>query len=357
MIRRAPTLRRLLLALVLPLFVTACEDDEMLDLAKKVAFDPTSVEFTAERKFAVNYGGHQLEWLERVQSAGDGKTILVELLERNGLRRDQISDPAELAEFDRLAATLAAGGGPRTLFQRDPVPDDLGRMLANYQVSILDVGREPITPKGEPVLTYRIDPRFADRPFYLLTASTGHGREGFPVQCLEYVRGPTGPVLVSEMIVKSVQWKTSDIDAPESPVDSRIEHPSLIAARASAGRNGVTLFLPKNDALPYGFELARIEEVVLRTEATKSRNEKKIVVYRFVYSDGVEHIDLLEHTSLGTLPTAGHGISGPTMDVAFISRFGSIEIATLLHDTTQITVESRISSDRFEAMLRALVQL
>ncbi len=67
-----------------------------------------------------------VEWTERVRSAGDGKTLSVELLTRNGKPRGEIVDSAELTAFDRLSAQLAAGGGARAVFQRDPAPDLLG---------------------------------------------------------------------------------------------------------------------------------------------------------------------------------------------------------------------------------------
>jgi hypothetical protein len=358
MMRRAAALGVALLA-ALPLLGTSCDENDVLSYEKKIVFDLTSVRFTAERHFSGDFNGQHVDWVERVRSVGDGKNIVVELLSRNGLMRDQITDPNELAAFDQLSATLATGGGPRALFQRDPAPDDLDRMFANYYVTLVELGREPVTPKGEPSLTYRIDPVCADRPFYVLTISTGHNREGFPLECQEYVQDVSGARLVSDMIVTSLKWGTpTQLQAPPPPIVARTQLASLDEARLRAGAHGLSLYLPKDVSLPNGFELAKAEEVQYMTDANLARETQTITLYRFVYSDGVEHIDFVEHAPPDTLPpnflNAGNGQS---LDLAMISSFGSISIGSLLHGHTLITIESRIAADRFGAMLRALVPL
>ncbi len=359
--RRGGNLLRVLLA---TWFVAApscdqAETDEALDLARKVVFDLTTCAFTAERHFTADVGGETIDWDERVKSAGDGKNISVELVARNGLTRDQISDAAELEAFDLLAAHLAAGGGSRVLFQRDPIPDDVDRLLLNYEVSLVEVGREPITARGEPALTYKVEPIYADRPFYVLTASTHRLRQGFPIECQEYVQDANGPRLVSDMKVTSVTWGApADVVAPASPIVLRSPLDSIATARQLAGQIGLSLFLPQDGSMPLGFELVKVEEVQYQTTANLAGSLETLTIYRFVYSDGLEHVDFIEHLPIDTLPpefVQGHG--GLGVDLAMIASFGSITIGSLFHSGTQITIESRIAADRFGLMLRSLVPL
>jgi hypothetical protein len=359
--RRAATLLRALLV-ALPLAGAACDDNETyeaMELARKVVFDLTTTRFRAIRHFGGDFGGQQADWVEQVTSNGDGKNVLVELLARNGLERSQITDPAELVEFDRLAAQLATGGGPRVLFQRDPAPDDLERMLANYEVTLVETSRMPITPRGEPTLTYRVESPFADRPFYLLTVSTHWKRQGFPLHCQEFVQDVSGPRLVSEMVVTSIEWTVEDdVLSPTSPIVSRLDLDSLNTARSRAASQGVTLFLPFDSSLPSGFELVRIEEVALQTDANRSRTVQDLILWRFVYSDGVEHIDFIEHAPTNAMPAEFvDGPDGAGVDLALMSTFGSITIGSLIHAHTQVTIESRIAADRFGTLLRSLVPL
>jgi hypothetical protein len=355
--RRLPLIAALLLAAPVVAMV-GCDPTTVEDLARKVVFDPTSVAYTAVREFNADYGGQPIHWTERVLSAGDGATILVELLEINGKTRDEITDPVELAAFDRLAAQLTAGGGSRALFQRDPIPEDLDRLIDNYYITVVEIGRERKLG-NEPSLTYRIEPVHADRPFYVLTASTRAGREGFPIECQEYVVEATGPRLVSLMRVRDVKWgKPADFDPPASPIVSRTELDSLDTARSRASANGLALFLPLDTSLPPGFELVKVEEVQMQTDANAARNVATILLYRFVYSDGVERIDFIEHAPPDNLPpTFLYGFNGHSVDLALIARFGTITTGAFLHSDTLVTIESRIAAERFEPMLKALVRL
>jgi len=359
MSRPRDLLRAVLIAA--PLVAATCDKNALTDLARKVVFDLSSVGFTADRRFTGEYDGERVDWVERVKSAGDRKNIVVELLKRNGRARLEITDPAELAAFDRLAGQLATGGGPRVLFQRDPGPDDLDRMSRNYHVTVIELRRDPVTKAGEPTITYRIDPVYEDRPFYVLTVSTARGREGFPIECQEYVKEAFGVRLASRMVVVegSLDWRVpSNVQAPQSPTVSRLAIDSLANVRMRAERNRTALFLPKDGSLPPGFELASIEEVKYRTEANVARVAETITLYRFVYSDGVEKIIFIEHVPTDTLPPGfpGKG-AGSSGDVALIARFGSITIASLLHAGTLVTIESRVAADRFESMLDSLVRL
>ena len=344
-------------ALLSSLLAVGCDETNTEDRARKIAFNLASVAFTAERHYLHDDGsGGTIEWLERVQSAGDG-SISVELITRNGMNRAAISTPDELAAFDRLAAQLATGGGARALFQRDAAPDDLDRMAANYWITIVDLSRKPITPRGEPTLTYLIEPIAADRPHYILVASTRADREGFPLGYEEYVKDANGTSrLVSRMEVLNLQWGAPAGFVPNpQPIQQRTQLGSLEVARRHAAAIGVTLLLPQDDALPPGFQLALAEEVVIRSTANAAATPQDMMVWRFVYSDGIEHIDFIEHAPLDTLPS--HFTQTDLYDTAFISRFGSISSASLLHQRTQVTIETRLASDRFEALLRALVPL
>ncbi|MSR46108.1 MAG: hypothetical protein EXS13_03430 [Planctomycetes bacterium] len=297
-----------------------------------------------------------MSWTEVVKSAGDGRTS-VELLTRNEKARDQIEDPLDLAAFDRLASQLATGGGVRAIFQRDPAPDDVERMVANYWITLVDLSRKPITSRGEPVLTYLIEPIVADRPWYLLAASTKPGREGFPVATEEYVTEADGSSrLVSRMEVTSLTWGPPSNFVPNpQPITHRTTLATLDEARTRAAAVGVDLMLPMDAAVPPGFELTIAEEVVLRSTANLAGVEQDVTVWRFVYSDGVEHIDFIEHTPLDTIPA--NFAANDFVDVAFVSRFGPISSASLVHRGTQITIESRIAAGRFEALLQSLVRL
>lgn len=357
--RRAGRLRDCLAALLAAAAVTlvpACDEPAMRALADQVVFDLRSIPFTADREFTALYDGESLTWVEHVESAGDGAGISIALVSRNGKVRHEITDPAEVEDFDRLSTALATGGGPRALFQRDPAPDGLERMLASYRVSVIELGREPINVRGEPSLTYMIEPNHDDRPFYVLTVSTGHGREGFPLASQEYVRDASGIHLVSHMTVLAFDWRARPaVEPPPSPITSRTSLASIDAARRNAAASGLTLLLPRDDALPSGFELIEIEEISLLTDANTAREPRDLLIYRFVYSDGVEHIDFIEHTPIDTMPDAF--IDSSLQDLAMISRFGSITSGSLLHKGTQLTIESRIAADRFETLMRALVEL
>jgi len=334
-----------------------CDEAANEDRARKVAFNLAAHAYSADRRYTCDDGnGGTLEWLERVKSMGDGR-ISVELLTRNGKSRSVITDPVELAAFDRLAAQLATGGGSRALFQRDATPDDLDRMAMNYWITIVDLSRKPITPRGEPALTYLIEPIAADRPHYILVASTRADREGFPLGCDEYVTEADGSSrLVSRMEVTSLQWGApSEITPNPQPVQQRTSLGSLDVARRHASAIGVTLLLPLDDSLPPGFQLTTVEEIVIRSTANAAGTEQDLTLWRFVYSDGIEHIDFVEHAPLETLPT--QFTQSDLYDTVFVSRFGTISSASLLHQRTQVTIETRLASDRFDALLRALVPL
>ncbi len=338
------------------LLLGGCDQPALDALARKVVFDYSAHAFTADRKFNCDIGSSRVEWVERVTSAGDGKQFAVELISRNGHTSGQIHDPDERAAFERLERQLETGGGARALFQRDPAPDDFDRMVANYWITIVELGRESICAKGEPSLTYLIESIHADRPFYVLKVSTRKGHEGFPLECQEYVQEPSGPRLVSDMVVTSLQWGVvTPFVAPVSPIVSRTQHDSLAKARLSAASHGITLLLPKDSKLPPAFELSLIEEVEYRTTATRDQVEQQLTLFRFVYSDGVEHIDFIEHAPLDAIPQ--QFLRNSYCDVAFVSTFGTISIATLLHDGTQVTIETRIAADRFESLMQALVSL
>jgi len=348
------TLPAMLLATLL---AVGCDEAANEDRARKVAYNVAAVAYTAERRFTYDDGnGNTIEWLERVKSMGDGR-MSVELLTRNGKIRSAITDPDELAAFDRLTAQLATGGGARAMFQRDATPDDLDRMAMNYWITVVDLSRKPITPRGEPALTYLIEPIAADRPHYVLVASTRADREGFPLGCDEYVTEADGTSrLVSRMEVTNLQWGApTDFTPNPEPIQQRTTLGSLDVARRHAAAVGVTLLLPQDDALPPGFQLVTAEEVVIRSTANAAGTEQDQTLWRFVYSDGIEHIDFIEHAPLETLPS--QFTQSDLYDTAFVSRFATISSASLLHQKTQVTIETRLASDRFDALLKALVPL
>lgn len=339
------------------LLSVGCDEASNEDRARKIAFNLAAHAYTADRRYTCDDGsGGTVEWLERVKSMGDGR-ISVELLTRNGKVRSVITDPDELAAFDRLAAQLVTGGGARALFQRDATPDDLDRMAMNYWITIVDLSRKPITPRGEPALTYLIEPIAADRPHYVLVASTRADREGFPLGCEEYVTEADGSSrLISRMEVTNLQWgPPADFLANPEPIQQRTTLGSLDVARRHASAVGVTLLLPQDDSLPPGFQLSIAEEIVIRSTANAAATEQDMTLWRFVYSDGIEHIDFIEHAPLETLPS--QFTQSDLYDTAFVSRFGAISSASLLHRRTQVTIETRLASDRFDTLLRALVPL
>lgn len=339
------------------LLAVGCDEAANEDRARKIAFNLAAHAYTADRRFTCDDGsGGTIEWLERVKSMGDGR-VSVELLTRMGKPRSAITDPVELADFDRLAAQLATGGGARALFQRDAAPDDLDRMAMNYWITIVDLSRKPITPRGEPALTYLIEPIAADRPHYVLVASSRADREGFPLGYEEYVKEAGGNSrLMSRMEVTSLVWgPPADFLPNPQPIQQRTKLGSLDVARRHAAAIGVTLLLPLDDSLPPGFQLVLAEEVVIRSTANAAQTEQDLTLWRFVYSDGIEHIDFIEHAPLETLPS--QFTQSDLFDTAFVSRFGSISSASLLHQRTQVTIETRLASDRFDTLLRSLVPL
>jgi hypothetical protein len=341
--------------------LAGCDQEWADSTCKKVVFDSSNHAFTAIRTVRTDpldpaTGELPVEWTEQIQSDGAGR-ISVKLLTRNGLAREEISDPTELVAFDRQAGQLSTGGGHRAFFQRDPRPDDHDRMVSNYWVTIVGLSRKPVTVRGEPALTYLIEPIAADRPSYLLTASTKAGREGFPLACEEHLTLADGTTrCVSRMEVTSLVWGApSDFVPNPQPILKRTPFATVAAARDRAASEGLDLLLPRDEALPPGFVLIVAEEVVMTSTANLARVERPVTMWRFVYSDGVEHIDFIEHAPLDTMPY--HFADNDLFEVAFTSRFGPIESASLLHRGTQITVESRISTERFEQLLENLVRL
>ena len=335
-----------------------CDERDLRRHAQSVVFDLASRKYTCLREFKSDLDGVHVEYVERVRSAGDGQNIVVELVSLNGKRLNQITDPVERQSFLDFAATLAAGGGARALFQRDPRIDSIDRMAANYFITLLEAGREPIRPGGEPSLTFKVEPRVQDRPFYVLTVSTTVDHEGFPLECQEYAYTPTGPVLVSDMrVVSAIKWGDSGgpVEPPQQPVESRVELQSLFEARDRARQSGVTLLLPKHGGLPWGFELAKVEQVTVTTTANARQELERTQLYRFVYSDGVERIDFIEHPPVDAIPPT---FTKPgANDLVMLQTFGTLSIATLVHNGTQVVVESRVASDRFHSLMKSLVPL
>jgi len=355
-------MRRMRAALVLALAgllaATGCDEKDLRRHAQCVVFDLSTRQFTCLREFKSDLDGVHVEYVERVRSAGDGKNIVVELVSMNGKKLAQITDPVEKQAFLDFADTLAAGGGVRALFQRDPFIDSLDRMAANYFITLLEAGREPIRPGGEPSLTFKIEPRVQDRPFYVLTVSTTVDHEGFPLECQEYAYSPTGPVLVSDMrIVSAIKWGESGgpVEPPQQPIVSRVVLDSLFQARDRAQLAGVTLLLPKQGTLPYGFQLAKVEQITFTSTANSRRQLERIEMFRFVYSDGVERIDIVEHLPVDAIPDT-YKKAGAN-DLVMLQTFGTLSIATLVHDGTQVVVESRVASDRFHSLMKSLVPL
>jgi hypothetical protein len=346
------------LGLISAVVSSGCDDRDLRRHAQSVTFDLASREFTCLREFKSDFGGVHVEYVERVRSAGDGKNIVVELVSLNGKHLAQITDPVERQAFLDLSATLAAGGGARALFQRDPHIDSVDQMAANYFITLLEAGREPIRPGGEPSLTFRVEPRVQDRPFYVLTVSTTVDHEGFPLECQEYAYTPVGPVLVSDMrVVSAIKWGESGgpVEPLQQPVDSRVELGSLLEARDRARQVGVTLLLPKYGTLPYGFQLAKVEQVTFTSNANSRRQIERTELFRFVYSDGVERIDFVEHLPVDAIPDIFK--KAGANDLVMLQTFGTLSIATLVHDGTQVVVESRVASDRFHALMKSLVPL
>jgi hypothetical protein len=345
------------LGIVGALASVGCDEKDLRRHAQSVVFDLASRQFSCLREFKSDLDGVHVEYVERVRSAGDGVNIVVELVSLNGKRLSQITDPVERQAFLDFAATLAAGGGARALFQRDPHIDSVDQMAANYFITLLDASREPIRPGGEPSLTFKIEPRVQDRPFYVLTVSTTVDHEGFPLECQEYAYTPAGPVLVSDMrVVSAIKWGDSGgpVEPAQQPIDSRVEV-SLFEARDRARQAGVTLLLPKYGTLPYGFQLAKAEQVTMTTTANAQRQLERTTLFRFVYSDGVERIDFVEHLPVDAIPDT---FKKPgANDLVMLQTFGTLSIATLVHDGTQVVVESRVASDRFHSLMKSLVPL
>lgn len=355
-------MRRMRAALVLGfaglLAATGCDDKDLRRHAQSVVFDLTTREFSCLREFKSDLDGVHVEYVERVRSAGDGKSIVVDLVSMNGKKLAQITDPVEKQAFLDFADRLAAGGGARAVFQRDPHIDSIDRMASNYFITLLEAGREPIRPGGEPSLTFKIEPRVQDRPFYVLTVSTTVDHEGFPLECQEYAYSPTGPVLVSDMrIVSAIKWGDSGgpVEPRQQPIAARVALSSLFQARDRARQAGVTLMLPKQGMLPYGFQLTKVEQVTFSSTANARGLLERTEMFRFVYSDGVERIDIVEHLPVDAIPDT-YKKAGAN-DLVMLQTFGTLSIATLVHDGTQVVVESRVASDRFHSLMKSLVPL
>jgi hypothetical protein len=250
------------------LAATGCDDKDLRRHAQSVVFDLTTREFTCLREFKSDLDGVHVEYVERVRSAGDGKNIVVELVSMNGKKLAQITDPVEKQALVDLADTLAVAAA-RAIFQRDPHIESIDRMASNYFITLFEAASRSV--RGEPSLTFKIEPRVQDWPF-TSTVSTTVDR-GFPLECQE---APTAhrPVLVSDMRIGSAisgataagRWSRGAADRGASA------SPRLPGARPRAGR--VTLMLPKQGMLPYGFQPAKVEQVTFSSTANARPAER-----------------------------------------------------------------------------------
>jgi hypothetical protein len=165
-------------------------------------------------------------------------------------------------------------------------------------------------------------------------------------------------VLVSDMrIVSAIKWGDSGgpVEPLQQPIAARVALSSLYQARDRARQTGVTLLLPKQGTLPYGFQLAKVEQVTFTSTANARGLLERTEMFRFVYSDGVERIDIVEHLPVDAIPDT-YKKAGAN-DLVMLQTFGTLSIATLVHDGTQVVVESRVASDRFHSLMMSLVPL
>src|SRR5262249_35708895 len=106
---------------------------------------------------------------------------------------------------------------------------------------------------------------------------------------------------------------------------------------------------------PVGFRLAKVEQVTMTSTANAQRLLERTTLFRFVYSDGVERIDFVEHLPVDAIPDTYKQLGAN--DLVMLQTFGTLSIATLVHDGTQVVVEPRVASDRFHSLMMSLVPL
>ncbi len=352
---------RFAVAMILCLLVSSvsCDRESNYDFLK---FDLLEHSFRATRRFTLHNQEVPVTYLEEVTSVGDGKQFQVQLLELDNKKRSAL-DAKSRDRFDDLKSHLRFGGGRRALYQRDPRVSSVDLFLKNYRVfrqsdgppsKSKDMALATSAP-AERSLTLLVVPRLPDRPHYEYTVSLEPGRKGFPLGYREYRLNERGRrVLVSSMEVETLEYGIQPRLALDiSPVISRRCFEDCTTAQDEAE---IPLHYPA--WLPDGFELILVEEVVQRTEATETRTVEPVKIYRFVFSDGLDRLELFQHRPTYWVEendpfTAGARETSLTIPVY---QFGSIQGAILIQDDYQVVVESRISAPRFEQVLKNLRQ-
>lgn len=328
-------------------------------VAEIIGFDITQHAFVATRRFTSHAGGQTISYTEQASSRGDGVSYWVDLLELDGLPRAAMTDPADQDRFDRLARMLTQGGAHRVFLQRDYRVTDVSAFLSNYRVIPLDASRYPYHLGSERFMVFLVLPDVLDRPTYEVVVSVEPDRLGFPLRYSEFAYDDVvgSYTLASEMEVLALDFgHCPDRGVTPGPIQSRRSFADLRQANAATS---LTLLVPS--ALPAGFQLSEVEEVTLLTDAESPGTQKPVTLYRFVFSDGLDRLEIVQHSKAMRAPPAPALRGGPwsrtANTVVPVFRFGSLYSASVTSSDHQIVVEGRISYQRFTRVMRSLIQV
>ena len=125
-----------------------------------------------------------------------------------------------------------------------------------------------------------------------------------------------------------------------------------------ASRAPFPVFYPS--FLPSGFELVRVEESVLLTDATLDGELAEISLYRLAFSDGIERFEVYQNEPTALTDTMGTVVPGgpPSARLHVLSSdFLSIRHWSVAVGRSEIAIEGRVSTQRFSAILHGLQRI
>jgi hypothetical protein len=99
----------------------------------------------------------------------------------------------------------------------------------------------------------------------------------------------------------------------------------------------------------------------MRTDVKVSGQLEDVNIYRMIFSDGLDRIELLQHEKTmrgleGALVSGNNAAQTHNLVVP-VRKFGSLSSSILVWDDLQIVVEGRLAFNRFSDVVRNLRQL
>jgi negative regulator of sigma E activity len=287
--------------------------------------------FVATRRYTV-YGQNGVgEYVERFTRAPDGRTR-ADLLELNGATYPQITDPAELEQFEAMQEMMLLGRGRYIATRRDFSISSAAAFLANYTWLEFD---DTQVVAGRPCLTAEVRPNYLDRPWYRVFVDA---ETGVTLKHVEHL--PSGAVAATmETLTVDFSADLSNVVFPASPASTpqTIDFAQVPAAIASQA------FRPTY--LPAGFVLERAQVATIAGYAVVS----------FSYGDGVQQLTIAQYPELTPSPIQpppGYTVDGPLM-VRITASAAQVE-ARFVIGVTQIHVSGKLEPEELQTVVDSM---